>query len=179
MYVRMGMMTQLVDENLRTFGLGEMTMWYREAKRDQGDSVEKSSFIIDSIKLVNQQLAKDPYSEVREMHICMSSCFLCPSIYWHGCLSFLLSLSPHSQDLKRQLKELQLRLEFAYKREDEAAQMKEQPLLYSKEFLALHNRDVAMFVTCFEKIDVDRKGYITVDEFFDYLEVSESGQVTG
>ena len=63
--MRLNMPTkQMVEENLRTFGLGEMTMWYREAKRDQGETVEKSSFIVDSIKLLNKQLAKDPDNEV-------------------------------------------------------------------------------------------------------------------
>ena len=76
-----------------------------------------------------------------------------------------------TQDLKRQLKELQLRLEFAYKREDEAAQMKEQPLTYAKEFMALSDRDMEKFMDYFEKVDVDRKGYITTDEFFNYLKV--------
>lgn len=85
--------------------------------------------------------------------------------------SAFLACSPTTQDLKRQLKELQLRLEFAYKREDEAAQMKEHPLDYSKEFLALNDRDVTKFMTYFEKIDADRKGYITLEEFFEYLEV--------
>lgn len=66
----------MVEENLRTFGLGEMTMWVREAKRDQGDTVEKSSFIIDSIKLVNKQLAKDPDNEVLWVFLLVQSSHL-------------------------------------------------------------------------------------------------------
>jgi hypothetical protein len=46
------------------------------------------------------------------------------------------------QLLKKNLRDLQARLQLAYERADQAAKLKEQPILYTKEFLALNNKQV-------------------------------------
>lgn len=52
------------------------------------------------------------------------------------------------QSLKKHLKELQIRLQSAYEREDQVAALKAQPILYTKEFLALNNEDVRDTGSC-------------------------------
>ena len=61
-----------------------------------------------------------------------------------------------SQDLRSKLQDLQIRLDRAYKREDEAKKIKEQPILYSKEFLALSDEETSKFMECFMAIDKER-----------------------
>jgi hypothetical protein len=60
------------------------------------------------------------------------------------------------QILRKNLKDLQSRLERAHKMEDEARKMKEQPIKYAKEFMAMTNEETSKFMDYFMKIDEDQ-----------------------
>jgi hypothetical protein len=57
---------QTVPENLKLFGLGEMTLWYKAASRDAAESIDKPAFLIDQIKALSKLIKKDPNNEVSE-----------------------------------------------------------------------------------------------------------------
>ena len=61
-----------------------------------------------------------------------------------------------NQDLKGQLKDLQTRLDRAYKREEDDAKLKAEPIAFSKEFMALSESELSRLMDCFERIDKDQ-----------------------
>jgi hypothetical protein len=61
-----------------------------------------------------------------------------------------------AQSLKEKQRELQIRLERAYKIEDDNVKLKTNPILYTKEFMALSNEETCMFMDKFMELDKDR-----------------------
>jgi len=60
------------------------------------------------------------------------------------------------QSLKEKLKDLQTRLDRSFKRQDEAKKMKDQPIMYTQQFLALDDKETSKFMEIFMAIDKNR-----------------------
>ena len=54
----------MVPGNLSDFGLGNMSLWYKEVKRDAMDGVENPAMLIEAIKSTAKAVKRDKNNEV-------------------------------------------------------------------------------------------------------------------
>lgn len=81
----------------------------------------------------------------------------------------MLAERPDDEALMGLYKRLHAKLQSAHEVEKESVDMN--PLQYAIELLALSQKDLKTFMTLFERLDVERKAKISLDDIFEWLEM--------
>jgi hypothetical protein len=89
-------------------------------------------------------------------------------------IKVLIEEKPDDPTLQDFLHKLQLKLKDAYEREQEYQANKKletDPLLSTVEFLALTDDELERFMECFRRVDKEGIGRITMDQFFEFIDL--------
>lgn len=84
----------------------------------------------------------------------------------------MITRQPGDRNLIALLKRLNEKLADAYKREVDNECTN--PLAAAIEFMAMDEEDVNLWIKCFEKIDIERNGKLTLDQIFEYIDIMAS-----
>ena len=81
----------------------------------------------------------------------------------------MLSKKPDDAKLKQMEEKLVRKLAAAQLHEDESRENDDNPIRYTMEFMALNPLELEKFLTYYSKIDKDKDGFITMEEFCEFI----------
>lgn len=90
----------------------------------------------------------------------------------------MLSKNPDDVNLQDMEEKLQRKLHAAQVHEDESRDNQDNPIKYTMEFLALNPGELEQLITYFSYIDLDRDGFIMMEEFCEWLDMPMSDYVS-
>ncbi|GMH79431.1 hypothetical protein TrST_g8548 [Triparma strigata] len=95
----------------------------------------------------------------------------------HECRK-MLSKNPDDTNLQDMEEKLLRKLHAAQVHEDESRENQDNPIKYTMEFLALNPAELEQLITYFSYIDLDRDGFILMEEFCEWLNLPMSDYVS-